>query len=437
VRRHLNDGQTPPAAAVRIEELINYFPYDYPTPSADAPFSVNVEIAGCPWQPDHRLARIGLRGRDIPREAHPGANLVFLIDVSGSMDEPKKLPLVKSALSLLVQQLDGRDEVAIVTYAGSSGVALPATLGDRKAEILDAINALQPGGGTNGQAGLQLAYKIARGARIKGGINRVILATDGDFNLGITDHGELIRFIEAQAKQGVSLTALGFGMGNYKDDTLERLADHGDGNYGYVDGLTEARKILLEQMTGTLATIAKDVKIQVEFNPAQVGAYRLIGYENRMLHKEEFNDDRKDAGDIGAGHTVTALYEITPAGGVVGLPDVDPLKYQQPGVPSDAAGSGEMLTLKLRYKRPEGGASLLLTSPVVDEGSPIEASSPEFRFAAAVAAFGMILRESPQRGGASFEMVKSLASDGIGNDAAGYRAEFSRLIDRAESLSSR
>jgi Ca-activated chloride channel family protein len=415
---------------------------------------VDVEVAGCPWDAGHRLARVALRGRGIDREASAGSNLVFLIDVSGSMDEPSKLPLVQSALSMMVRELDGRDRVAVVVYAGDSAVALPPTPGDRKAEILSAIGRLEAGGGTNGGAGLEQAYRLAREGRIEGGVNRVILATDGDFNLGMTDRGALMRLVEQQARAGVSLSALGFGMGNYKDDMLELLADHGDGNYAYVDGPAEARKVLVEQLAGTLAVIAKDVKVQVEFNPTRVGAWRLIGYENRALRAEDFNDDRKDAGEIGAGHTVTALYEIVPPGAAGDRPPVDPLRYQRPGaLTAAAAGSDELLTLKLRYKLPggaepgggdpDGGASRLLSFPVVDSGRGAAEASADFSFAAAVAAFGMILRESPHRGAADFEMVRELAQrgmrgggDGAGgsDDALGYRAGFVRLVGRAAAL---
>ena len=437
VRRHIMDGKLPPASAVRIEEMINYFPYAYPPPAGNDPFSVSVEVAGCPWNPSHRLVSIGLHGREIgqgSQDSRPGANLVFLLDVSGSMDDPRKLPLVKSALSLMIRQLDGRDDVAIVVYAGASGLVLPSTPGNRQSEILTALDRLQAGGGTNGGEGLRLAYATARQHMIRGGINRVILATDGDFNLGITDPGELLKFVQEQARAGVSLTALGFGIGNYKDSTLESLADHGDGNYAYVDSLTEARKALVEQLGGTLTTIAKDVKIQVEFNPLTVGAYRLVGYENRMLRKEDFNDDQKDAGEIGAGHTVTALYEIAPPGEAGIAASVDPLKYQQNPVLAPASGAGELLTLKLRYKEPDGDASKLISSTVTDQNRSFTDSSQDFRFAAAVAAFGLTLRDSPHKGGATFDMARALGTEGLGDDAGGYRAEFLRLVDRAAVL---
>ncbi len=327
-RRFLNEGRLPPKDAVRIEELINYFAYDYPQPVGDAPFSVTTEVAQCPWNSAHRLVHVGLQGKRLSRAQLPPANLVFLLDVSGSMQEPNKLPLVKSALSLLAEQLTERDRVALVVYAGSSGLVLPATTGDRKGEILAAIERLEAGGSTNGGAGIQLAYKVAADNFIRDGINRVILATDGDFNVGVTNEGDLVRLIEAKRQSGVFLSVLGFGTGNVKDATMEQLADKGNGNYAYIDTAAEARKVLGQQLGGTLATIAKDVKLQLEFNPARAAAYRLIGYENRLLRDEDFNDDTKDAGEIGAGHTVTALYEVVPAGQEWSNPGVDPLKYQ-------------------------------------------------------------------------------------------------------------
>jgi Ca-activated chloride channel family protein len=437
VRRFLTTGALPPPDAVRIEELINYFDYDYPAPTGTAPFSTDVAIVDCPWNPSHRLARIGIKGREIHRTEHVGSNLVFLIDVSGSMDHPSKLPLLKSALVLLVEQLTSRDQVAMVVYAGSSGLVLDATSGDAKAEILDAIDRLEAGGSTNGGAGLQLAYRIARENFIPGGVNRVILATDGDFNVGVTGHGDLLRSIESDAKNGIFLTALGFGYGNYQDDRLEHLADKGNGNYAYIDRLSEARKVLVDELSGTLVTIAKDVKIQVEFNPLEVGAYRLIGYVNRKLNKEDFNDDRKDAGEIGAGHTVTALYELVPPGKVQDLPGVDPLRYQTQAGPSEAAESGETFTLKLRYKEPDGDKSQLLTFPVEDGGDTIDAASPDVKFAAAVAQFGLLLRDSEHKGSASFRSVEQLAAEGVGADPHGYRAEFLELIKAAEALAPR
>ncbi len=433
VRRYLTEGRLPPKDAVRIEELLNYFPYAYPAPTGDAPFSVSVEIASCPWSPTHRLARIGLQGEQVQRQSRAGTNLVFLVDVSGSMQTPDKLPLLKSALQLLVDQLGGSDEVAIVVYAGASGLVLPSTPGSQKNAILLALDGLTAGGGTNGGEGLRLAYKVAREHFVRGGVNRVILATDGDFNVGVTDHAELIRLVEEQARAGVALTTLGFGLGNYKDDTLELLADKGNGNHFYIDDEKEARKVLVEQIGGTLVTIAKDVKIQVEFNPRVVGAYRLLGYENRLLKKEDFNDDRKDAGEIGSGHNVTALYELVPPGEAVDLPRVDPLKYQTPASPG-AAPSGETLTVKLRYKEPDGDASRLLTVPVTDGGAAIGTASSDLRFAASVAAFGLVLRDSSHKASASLDLSAKLAQESLGADPGGYRRDFLGLVERARTL---
>jgi Ca-activated chloride channel family protein len=349
------------------------------------------------------------------------------------MDTPDKLPLLKSALRLLVDQLGAGDQVAIVVYAGASGLVLPPTPGSQKSEILPALEALSAGGSTNGGEGLSLAYKLAREQLIRGGVNRVILATDGDFNVGITDHAELLRLVEEQARAGIALTTLGFGGGNYKDDTLELLADRGNGNHFYIDDESEARKVLVEQIGGTLVTIAKDVKIQVEFNPRVVGAYRLLGYENRLLRKEDFNDDRKDAGEIGSGHDVTALYELVPPEEAAALPGVDPLKYQTPSTAA-RGGSGEAFTVKLRYKEPDGEVSRLLSVPVTDGGSAIEAASEDLRFAASVAAFGMVLRDSADKGSASLEMSARLAASGLGRDAGGYRRGFLDLVERAQAI---
>ncbi len=434
VRRFLAQGQRPPRDAVRIEELINYFDYDYPEPRCDDPFSSSLEIAGCPSHPEPRLARIGLTGKEVSRHSTAGSNLVFLIDVSGSMNSPKKLPLLRSSLALLVDGLETRDQVAIVVYAGSSGVVLPSTSGAFQDDILSALKRLRAGGSTNGASGIELAYEIARENFVHGGINRVILATDGDFNVGITNKAALLGLIQEDARDGIFLTTLGFGMGNYKDDMLELLADRGNGNYAYIDSLKEARKVLVEELSGTLMTIAKDVKIQVEFNPAEVGAYRLIGYENRLLAKQDFNDDRKDAGEIGSGHTVTALYEVVPPGRVEGLLEVDALKYQTPAAPSRDAGSGEMLTLKLRFKRPEGRRSRLLAFPVRDDGRGFDQASVDFKFASAVAAFGMLLRGSEHAGACTLDDVGDWALAGTDRDPRGYRADFQDLIHRAKRL---
>ena len=439
VRRFLNQQTRPPKGAVRIEELLNYFSYDYPQPDGDAPFSATMEVAACPWAPEHRLVRVGLKGREIREEKRPASNLVFLIDVCGSMMPENRLPLVKRCLAMLVDRLSPEDTVAIAVYAGASGCVLEPTHDQR--EIRAALDRLQSGGSTNGAAGIHLAYRLAEQSFIRGGVNRVILATDGDFNVGVTSQSDLVELIARKAKSGVFLTVLGFGMGNLKDSTLEKLADKGNGNYAYIDTLNEGRKVLVEQLNGTLVTIAKDVKIQVEFNPAQAAAYRLIGYENRLLAKADFNDDRKDAGEIGAGHTVTALYEVVPAGrSVTAAASVDPLKYQASAAKESAArnpepgSSSELLTLKLRYKRPDGDTSRLLEFPLTDRGETWEKSSRDFRFAAAVAGFGMLLRESPHKGSATWDSVREMAMEGRGDDRLGYRGEFLTLIDKAKAL---
>jgi len=440
VRRFLAQGQRPPADAVRIEELVNYFPYRYTPPTGNVPFAASLEVASAPWAPEHRLVRIGLKGREVSDAQRPAANLVFLLDVSGSMNQPNKLPLVKQSLRLLVNKLRADDRVAIAVYAGASGLALPSTSASRKAEILDAIDRLQAEGSTNGAMGIHLAYDIAKANFVPGGVNRVILATDGDFNVGVTNEGDLTRLIEEKAKSGVFLSVLGFGMGNYKDSTLEQLADKGNGNYAYIDTLAEARKSLVEQAGGTLVTIAKDVKIQVEFNPAEVSAYRLIGYENRLLAKEDFNNDQVDAGEIGAGHTVTALYEVVPAG--VALPDetpgADPLKYQKPeqgaGSRERGASNGELLTVKIRYKEPASDVSTPLEFPLRDTGAQFEDASADFKFAAAVAGFGMALRDSPHRGSLTLAEVADWGRAGLGDDAGGYRSEFLGLVQQAAVL---
>jgi Ca-activated chloride channel family protein len=443
VRRFLNSNALPPKAAVRIEEFVNYFSYDYPQPEGDVPFSSTMEVATCPWKPEHRLVRIGLKGREMKRDQRPASNLVFLVDVSGSMQPQNKLPLLKQSMQLLVDQLAPQDQVSIVVYAGASGLVLKPTRD--KAEIRQALSRLESGGSTNGASGIQLAYETARQAFIKDGTNRVILATDGDFNVGVTNQNELVELIQREAKSGVFLTVLGFGMDNLKDSTLEKLANKGNGNYAYIDTLNEGRRVLVEQMGGTLVTIAKDVKIQVEFNPAQVGAYRLIGYENRLLAKEDFNDDTKDAGEIGAGHTVTALYEIVPAGRPLPGGGVDELKYQtaQAQPPQEAAPAGaadrvagaELLTLKLRYKAPDADVSRKLEFPLVDSGAGWEKSSRDFRFGAAVASFGMLLRDSPHKGSSTWNSTLELAAEGKGEDASGYRSEFIGLVEKAQALS--
>ena len=434
VRRFLQRGTLPPKDAVRIEEMLNYFSYNYPVPSGEGPFSASVEVGQAPWALEHRLVRIGLKGQELGMEQRPSSNLVFLLDVSGSMQPANKLPLLKNAMRLLVDRLGEKDRVAIVVYAGASGLVLPSTSSDQKGEILAALENLRAGGSTNGGSGIRLAYQTAVSNFITGGVNRVILATDGDFNVGTTNQGDLTRLIEDNAKTGVFLTVLGFGMGNYKDSTLEKLADMGNGNYAYIDTINEARKVLVDEINSTLVTIAKDVKIQIEFNPLQVSAYRLIGYENRLLRQEDFNDDTKDAGEIGAGHTVTALYEIVPAGRGLQIPGVDPLKHQTPMGTTDVAQSGELLTLKLRYKRPDGETSRLLEFPVRDGDKAYSQASQDFKFAAAVASFGMILRQSPYQGNGTLAAVLELAQEGKGSDPHGYREEFLELVKQAIAL---
>lgn len=441
VRRFLQSEQVPPPGAIRTEELINYFKYAYSQPETGLPFSVNLEVSHAPWDAKRELVRIGLKGKEIPAEERGPANLVFLLDVSGSMDEPTKLPLLQRSLSALVENLSPKDRVAIVVYAGSSGLVLPSTSGTEKPRILEALNNLKAGGSTNGGEGIQLAYNIAREHFLKEGNNRVILCTDGDFNVGTTNQSELVKLIEKERASGVFLSVLGFGSGNLKDSTMEKLADMGNGNYAYIDSLSEGRKVLVEQMGGTLFTIAKDVKIQVEFNPARVVGYRLIGYENRLLAKEDFNDDRKDAGEIGAGHAVTALYEIIPAGQPLpDRPSVDPLKYQpvppaSVAEPSSLKASPELLTLKLRYKAPDGDTSKLIEIPLTAPEIPsFEKASADFQFAAAVAAFGMKLRGSPTAGEISWSDIQKIVRRTLGEDPGSYRAEFLTLIEKASRL---
>jgi Ca-activated chloride channel homolog len=434
VRRFLTMNQLPPPDSVRIEEMINYFTYDYPSPTGRHPIAAYTEVAAAPWKPDHRLVRIAIKAKEIDTANRPPSNLVFLIDVSGSMATPEKLPMLKEAMKLMVQRLGEGDHIAIVTYAGASGLRLPSTSGDRKDIVDSVIDGLNSGGSTNGASGIQLAYDTATLNFIRGGTNRVILATDGDFNVGVTNQGDLIRLIEDKAKSGVFLSVLGFGMGNYKDSTLEKLADKGNGNYAYIDTLNEARKVLVDEMSGTLLTVAKDVKIQVEFNPAEVNAYRLIGYENRALRHEDFNDDKKDAGDMGAGHSVTALFEVVPKGVEINTPGVDPLKYQEAAKMIDRAPRGEILNLKIRYKEPEADTSQSFETPVTDRGAAFNNASTDFRFAAAVASFGMILRESPHKGQSNLDAVVDIAEKSRGTDKSGYRDEFLRLVRKARDL---
>lgn len=439
IRRYINNGSIPPAGAVRIEEMINYFDYTYPQPTNDEPFSVNTELSECPWNSQHRLVHIGLQGKEIPLQNLPDANIVFLIDVSGSMEEPNKLPLVKTSMNLLADQLRADDKVAIVVYAGNAGLVLPATSGANKTAIKEAIDQLQAGGSTAGGEGIKLAYKIARENFIKGGNNRIILATDGDFNVGASSDDELVSMIEKERKSGIFLSVLGYGMGNYKDSKMQQLADKGNGNHSYIDNINEARKVLVSEFGSTLFTIAKDVKIQIEFNPAKVQAYRLIGYENRMLAAEDFNDDQKDAGELGSGHTVTALYEVIPTGVKSDfIAKVDDLKYQPVKNTVPVTGGGnELMTIKLRYKKPDGDVSKLIVHPVNDSHLALANTSDNFRFSAAVASFGMLLRNSEFKQNASFQQVISLAKSAKGTDANGYRQEFIGLVRAAGSLTAK
>ena len=436
IRRYINMGQLPPADAVRIEEMINYFKYDYPEPSGEHPFSVYTEMAVCPWNRNHQLLHVGLKGKSIDKSALPPSNIVFLIDVSGSMNDQNKLPLLKSAFALLVNELRPQDRVAIVVYAGAAGLVLESTPGNRKETIMAAIDNLQAGGSTAGGAGLKLAYVEARKNFIKGGNNRIILATDGDFNVGESSNGGMERLIEEKREEGVFITVLGFGMGNIKDDKMEIIADKGNGNYSYIDNLQEARKVLVREFGGTLFTIAKDVKFQIEFNPAKVQSYRLIGYENRLLNDEDFNDDRKDAGEMGSGHNVTALYELVPAGSDEKLPSVDPLKYQQSEtrVSKGNTISLEYLTVKIRYKKPDSNSSILFDKPVKGPVRSIESASENLRFAAAVSEFGMLLRDSEFAGSSTLESAVSLAGSSKGEDEDGYRAELIRLMKTVKDM---
>ncbi|MBX3180944.1 MAG: VWA domain-containing protein [Candidatus Hydrogenedentes bacterium] len=434
VRRFLNNGSPPPAGAVRIEEMLNYFRYDYAPPADDAPFATHMEVAACPWKPDHLLARIGLKGKEFPREQRPPANLVFLVDVSGSMNMPDKLPLVQRSLRMLVEEMNEQDRIAIAVYAGASGLALPSTTCDNKMQIVAALDELQAGGSTNGGEGIQLAYRVAGKNFIQDGINRVILATDGDFNVGITNQSALVDLIEEKREEGIFLTVLGFGTGNLKDSTMEKLANKGNGSYAYIDSLNEARKVLVEQVSGTLHTIAKDVKIQVEFNPERIAAYRLLGYENRMLQPEDFNNDKVDAGEIGAGHTVTAMYELVPAGVESPAAGVDPLRYQAAADTTPAAGSDELFLLKLRYKAPDDDTSSLLEFPFARPVSAYAEASNDFRFASAVASFGMLLRNSEYKGDTSYRQVQAWAEEGLGDDEGGYRKEMIQLVKKSADM---
>ncbi|MBT6156979.1 MAG: VWA domain-containing protein [Planctomycetaceae bacterium] len=438
VRRFLKQNQWPPANAVRIEEMVNYFHYEYPEPVDGRPFSVNLEAGPCPWNSDHRLVRVGLKGKEIDKSQRPPSNLVFLLDVSGSMRDANKLPLVKTAMEMLVGEMTEDDRIAIVTYAGKAGLQLESTSGQDKTRIIDSIHALRAGGSTNGEAGIKLAYEQAVGHFIDDGANRVILCTDGDFNVGTSENKDLITLIQDKAKSKVFLSVFGFGMGNLKDGKLEQIADKGNGQYGYIDDEKEAQKVFVEEMAGTLYTIAKDVKIQVEFNPQQVGGYRLIGYENRMLAAPDFNDDTKDAGEIGAGHTVTALYEIVPFDKLPAPNSVDKLKYQKPVKPVDGDKvAKELLTLKLRYKQPDAEESVKIDFTLTDNKPRTEMPSVDFEWAVSCAGFGLLLRNSQYRGEADFDLVRELALGSRGDDESGRRREFLDLVYTARAMQAR
>ncbi|WP_069659529.1 vWA domain-containing protein [Arcticibacter eurypsychrophilus] len=433
IRRFINQGQLPPSDAVRIEEMINYFAYEYPQPTGNQPFSINTELSVAPWNTQHRLLRIGLQGKKMDTANIPASNIVLLIDVSGSMSDYNKLPLVKSSLKMLVNQLRAKDYVSIVTYAGSASIAQKPISGNQKSAIKDVIDNLEANGSTAGGAGLTMAYDLASKHFIKGGNNRVIMATDGDFNIGETSDAQMQHLIEAKRNSGVFLSVLGFGMGNIKDNKMETLADKGNGNYAYIDNISEGRKVLVTEFGGTLFTLAKDVKLQLEFNPAYVQAYRLIGYENRLLSKEDFNDDHKDAGDLGAGHSVTALYEIIPVGLKSRfLASVDPLKYQNNKKPI-VIDNKEMVTIKLRYKSPDGDKSKLISTTVADTPRQLKDASTDFRFAAAVAGYGMLLKKSEFIQQGNYQQSAALAASSIGPDNEGFRSEFVRLV-KASSL---
>lgn len=435
VRRFINNGQLPPKDAVRIEELINYFTYDYPQPNTKEPFSINLEVSDCPWNKGNKLIHIGLQGKNADFKDTPPGNLVFLIDTSGSMNEPNKLPLLQSAFKLLVKQLKPVDNISIVTYAGSAGLVLGSTSGAEKEKIIKAIDNLEAGGSTAGGEGIELAYKIANENFLQNGNNRVILATDGDFNVGVSSDGELIRLIEKKRMKNIFLSVLGFGSGNYKDSKMEQLADKGNGNYSYIDNIREAQKVFIKQITGNLVTIAKDVKLQIEFNPSKVKEYRLIGYENRVLRNEDFNNDKKDAGELGAGHTVTALYEIVPANQNIESSKIDSLKYQETKIKDESLKNNEIVTIKFRYKEPKSSISKIIVKTLEDRNTDFNNTSNNFKFSVAVAGFGLLLRESELKGNLKYDDVIELANNSKGEDNEGYREEFINMVKISKDLS--
>lgn len=433
IRRFINQNQLPPKDAVRIEEMINYFDYDYPQPIGEHPFSITTEYTNCPWNDKNKLVSIALQGKEINMDKAPANNLVFLLDVSGSMNNYNKLGLLKSGLELLIDELREQDKVSIVVYAGAAGVVLKPTHGDNKEKIKKALNKLQAGGSTAGGEGIELAYKIAKKHFIKNGNNRVILATDGDFNVGVSDDDGLIKLIEQKRDQDIFISVLGFGTGNYKDSKMEKIADKGNGNYAYIDNILEAKKVLVKEMGGTLLTIAKDVKLQIEFNPTHVKSYRLIGYENRKLDNEDFNDDKKDAGELGSGHTVTALYEIVPASNI-DEQEADKLKYQQSLLINKNSNSNEILTVKFRYKEPKETESKLISHIVYDEFKQFENASNNLKFSVSVIEYGMLLRDSEFKGNSNYKGIIKLAKESKGEDEEGYRAEFIKLVEISELM---
>ncbi len=435
MRRMLNQNVVPPSDSIRTEELINYFDYDYAPPEKDA-FSVGLEMAPALWNKKNKIVRIAIKGKEIKVDQRPSSNLVFLIDVSGSMESPEKLPLVKSALTMLADKMNEKDKISIVVYAGAAGLVLPPTTGDQKMKIIRALDQLQAGGSTNGSGGIDLAYRTASEQFIKGGVNRVILATDGDFNVGTTNREDLVKLVQKNAKKNIYLSILGFGMGNYKDGMMEALSNKGNGNYAYIDTQAEARKVMVEQLSGTLVTIAKDVKIQVEFNPRFVESYRLVGYENRIMKDEDFNNDKKDAGDIGAGHTVTALYEVVPAGTTSSKPVVDALKYQkEKEVAADfKSDSKEWMTIKLRYKKPDGDISSKIELSLAPSEQTFSQASESFRFASSIALFAMLLKKSEFVEEGTYKDVISTAKKAKGSDKNSYRQEFIELVEKAQKL---
>jgi Ca-activated chloride channel family protein len=434
VRRFLKQGQLPPKDAVRIEELINYFPYANTTKKAEHPFGVQTEVAPAPWNPEHQLLRVRIQAMDAQATALPPSNLVFLVDVSGSMNSPDKLPLVKNTLKMLTKKLRAQDRISLVVYAGRTQVELEPTPGNEHDKILAAIDKLEAAGSTAGESAMKLAYQMVRRSYIPNGINRILMATDGDFNVGLSNIDQLKDMVAAERKTGISLTSLGFGQGNYNEYLMEQLADIGNGNYAYIDSADEGRKVLIEEMASTFNTVAGDVKVQIEFNPAQIAEYRLIGYENRILNEEDFNNDKVDAGEIGAGKTVTAIYELTPVGKAT---LIDPHRYEKPAADAKTAKTNELGFLRIRYKKPGEEKSILLQEPLLTSNSKtsIDQTSADFRFAASVAGFGLSLRDSKYLGDYNMDKLIGLAKSGLGEDEGGYRAEFVRLMKTAQELS--